>query len=187
MLRIAATALLVGLAAAPSAAQGRYGSQGVPPGYLPAAGMCRVWYDNLPAGHQPPAMNCNEAERVASRDRYGRVIYGPIMNSRDSGVWDRSTPGSGSPDYRRYPNRNPSGYGYQSVPFRNGYDDGYEKGREDVRDRDRFDPTRHGRYKSGDHEYDRRYGSKDQYRVVYRDGFRAGYDEGYRAFSGYRR
>lgn len=192
MLRIAASALLLGLVAVPVAAQGRYGSQGIPPGHLPPAGMCRVWYDNLPPGRQPPPMNCNDAERVASRNRDARVIYGSNTNTRDNGWWDRGPRGgypdnSRYPDYGRYPDRNRGGYGYQNVPFRNGYDDGYEKGRDDARDRDRFDPTRQGRYKSADHGYDRRYGTKDQYRVVYRDGFRAGYDEAYRSFSGFRR
>ena len=186
MLRIAASALLVGLVASPALAQGRYDSQGVPPRYLPPAGMCRVWYDNRPERNQPGVMNCNEAERVASRDRYARVIYGPSSNrrdNRDNGWWDRSTPGYGYPDNGRYPDRNSGGYSSRSVPFRNGFDDGYEKGREDARDRDRYDPMRHSRYKSADHDYNRRYGSKDEYRVIYRDGFRSGYDEGYRASS----
>jgi hypothetical protein len=48
------------------------------------------------------------------------------------------------------------------------------------RDNDRFDPTRHGRYRSGDHGYDRRYGSKEEYKSTYREGFRSGYEEAYR-------
>jgi hypothetical protein len=158
---------------------------------MPPAGMCRVWYDNLPVGHQPPAMSCNEAERIASRDRLARVIYGAPLDGRNNPWWDRSGR-QGYPDYgsdRQYPGygRDRRGYANQSVPFRNGYDDGYEKGREDAQDRDRFDPTRHSRYKSADHDYDRRYGSKDQYRVIYRDGFRSGYEEGYRDYARYRR
>jgi hypothetical protein len=144
--------------------------------------MCRVWYDNVPPGRQPAATSCREAERVASRERNARVIYGSQANDRDNGWWSRGN-GNGYPDYGRYPDRNRGVYGSNTVPFRNGFDDGYEKGREDARDRDRYDPTRHGRYKSADHEYNKRYGTKDQYRVVYRDGFRAGYDEAYRSFS----
>jgi hypothetical protein len=81
-MRRAATALiLVGLAASSVAAQerdGRYGgrSQGIPAGHLPAPGECRVWYDDRPAGQQPPPTSCREAERVASRERYARVVYG---------------------------------------------------------------------------------------------------------------
>jgi hypothetical protein len=64
--------------------------------------------------------------------------------------------------------------------FYAGYKDGYDKGLDDADDNDRYDPTRHGRYRSGDHGYEREYGSKEGYRVLYRDGFRAGYDAGYR-------
>ena len=35
------------------------------------------------------------------------------------------------------------------------------------------------RYRSADRGYNSRYGSKDQYKLVYRDGFEAGYAQGY--------
>jgi hypothetical protein len=70
--------------------------------------------------------------------------------------------------------------GYSSIPFDNGYKDGYDKGREDARDRHAYDPTRHSDYRSADRGYDRRYGSKEQYKEIYRYGFRAGYEDGYR-------
>ena len=44
------------------------------------------------------------------------------------------------------------GYGY-SPAYSNGANDGYEKGREDARDRDSFDPLRHKWYREGDHDY----------------------------------
>jgi hypothetical protein len=50
------------------------------------------------------------------------------------------------------------------------------KGREDVRDGDRYDPARHGWYRSADRGYNNRYGSRDDYREEYRRGFLAGYD-----------
>ncbi|MGH2436332.1 MAG: hypothetical protein ACRDFA_05000 [bacterium] len=192
--------LLIGLVAAPVGAQGRggrygKGAQGIPPGHLPPPGACRVWYDNRPPGHQPPPTSCREAERIASRDRYARVIYGGDRGRQD-GWWNRDDDRQGRDDRGRgraiprrspsgspYPDRYPDGrdgYGYQSVPFDNGYQDGYDKGREDGGDNDRHDPTRHSRYRSGDHGYDRRYGSKEEYRNIYREGFRAGYDDGYR-------
>jgi hypothetical protein len=119
-------------------------------------------------------MNCREAERLASRARNARVIYG---SDRD-GYPDR--PRHGRDD--RYGSRGGYGYGAGSVPYQNGYRDGLDKGREDARDRDSYDPVRHSRYRSADRGYNNRYGSKDQYKLVYRDGFERGYDEGYRQY-----
>ena len=67
-----------------------------------------------------------------------------------------------------------------------GYSDGYTKGAEDGRDRDRFDPRRHGDYRSADNGYRGEYGSKDVYRDSYRAGFTRGYEEGYQQASGIR-
>lgn len=195
----AAVLVLIGLVTVPLGAQGRGGrygdhAQGIPPGHLPPPGLCRVWYDDRPAGRQPPPSNCRDAERVASRDRYARVIYGGNRRGQDDGWWgpsrypypDRSPypdrypyPESRYPYPDRYPNSR-GGYGYGNVSFDNGYKDGYDKGREDARDDDSYDPVRHSRYRSGDHGYDRRYGSKEEYKNVYREGFRMGYDVGYR-------
>ncbi len=63
---------------------------------------------------------------------------------------------------------------------RNGYVDGYEKGLEDGRARRIFDLLRHRRYRSADHDYDRRFGPRLAYQNAYRGGFRAGYEAGYR-------
>jgi hypothetical protein len=205
----AMTLALIGLVAAPLGGQGRGGrygdrTEGIPPGHLPPPGECRVWYDGRPAGQQPPPTSCREAEREASRDRYARVIYGGNLDARND-AWrdrdaerrDRDRPRavprhdpSGYPYPERYPNesrypypdRYPDGgrYGSQGVPFDNGYKDGYDKGREDARDNDAYDPVRHSRYRSGNRGYDRRYGSKEEYKNVYREGFQAGYAAGYR-------
>ena len=77
------------------------------------------------------------------------------------------------------------GYAY-SPAFANGTNDGYEKGREDARDRDSYDPNRHKWYREGDHDYKSSYGPRSQYENVYRQGFTEGYDRGYREWS-YRR
>jgi hypothetical protein len=45
-----------------------------------------VWYDDLPPGQDPPPTSCREAERIASRDRYVRVIYGGDPNGRAHGT-----------------------------------------------------------------------------------------------------
>ena len=74
----AATFIVIGLTATAGLdAQGRgRKAQGIPPGHLPPAGQCRVWYDNLPPGRQPAPTTCDRAEQLAARDRYARVIYG---------------------------------------------------------------------------------------------------------------
>ena len=139
-MRTAATSLiLLALAAGTSEAQGRGrgNSQGIPPGQMPRAGECRVWIDGLPPGRQAAPTNCDQAERVAWRNRNARVIYGDDAYStrngdqryRTDGVYDRSYPNT-------YPNSRNSGYGNNSVPYDNGYRDGLEKGREDAEDRD---------------------------------------------------
>jgi hypothetical protein len=186
--------------------------QGIPPGHLPPPGECRVWYNGRPPGHQPPPTSCQEAEQVAARDPDARVVYGGRRDARDDGWQDRddrdrdnrdrdrdrgcAIPREGPypyPERYPYPRRHPypdsypngrGGYGYGSVAFDNGFKDGYDKGREDARDQDAYDPARHSRYRSGDHGYDRRYGSKEEYKNVYREGFRAGYEDGYREATG---
>lgn len=86
----------------------------------------------------------------------------------------------------RYAPNDRRGYGYQGrndrafSAFDIGARDGYEKGREDARDNDRFDPRRHKWYRDGDRDYNSRYGSRDRYRDEYRRGFTVGYDRGYR-------
>lgn len=98
-------------------------------------------------------------------------------------------PRQGYPNYPNYPNypSYPNGpgtavprYGYGSPASEVGYRDGYDAGRHDARDRNRFDPIRSSRYRSGDHDYDSRYGSRDEYKREYRAAFQQGYDQGYR-------
>jgi hypothetical protein len=69
--------------------------------------------------------------------------------------------------------------GFNSVAAQNGYRDGMEAGRNDARDRERFDAARAKRYREGDHDYDRHYGSRDDYKRDYRAAFEQGYREGY--------
>lgn len=54
----------------------REGSGKVPRGHLPPAGMCRVWIDGVPPGHQPQVTDCATAERQRLQHPNARVIYG---------------------------------------------------------------------------------------------------------------
>lgn len=175
-------------------------AQGVPPGQLPPANLCRVWYDNRPNGRQPAATSCRQAEVSAARDRDARVIYGVDTyngdgygNNRDRrypGDWERET---GDRGVYRVPGRNrdpragtdPS-YDrsrYTTPAFQNGYRDGLQKGREDVNDNDRYDTSRHSWYRSATRGYEDEYGTRAAYQARYREGFEAGYSEGYRTYS----
>jgi hypothetical protein len=68
-----------------------------------------------------------------------------------------------------------------SPAARIGYQDGLEVGRKDARDGESYDPVRSDRYRSANHEYDRKYGTRDEFKREYRDGFEQGYEQGYRA------
>ena len=139
-----------------------------------------------------------------SRNRDARVIYGE--NAYDTGYYGgyrndpyydrndpygytdngRAVPRDGRVRDPRYGTTDPyysgrSGYGSQA--YQQGYRDGLDKGREDANDRDRFDPNRHGWYRSADRGYDNDYGTKSQYQIRYREGFQAGYSEGYRVYT----
>jgi hypothetical protein len=172
MRRTIMTVALAGVVAAPAWAQnaaghyreanegGRYSAeaQGIPPGYLPPPGQCRVWYDGRPAGHQSGAVNCAAAERIVLRDRAARVVYG---GDRVEGGYAR-------------------GADRRSAAFEQGFKDGRDDGRDDRSDDRRFDPTRHDRYQRADRGDERREGGAKRSPDEYREGFRAGYAEGYR-------
>jgi hypothetical protein len=107
--------------------------------------------------------------------RYGDGRYG-------NGGYGTYDPRYGNGGYGSYDPRY-GGYGQQrgySIAYDNGFRDGIEKGREDIRKNRSFDARRHEWYREGDHSYSSRYGSRDQYKLDYRSGFNAGYDQGYR-------
>jgi hypothetical protein len=108
-------------------------------------------------------------------DRYRGAIYD--QGRRDNSNWGRS-------DDRRDPRVL---RGYQDPAFARGYAEGWDHGADDRHDRDRYDPVRHGDYKSADDGYSRSYGTKDAYKNNFRSGFRQGYDAGYRNGERYRR
>jgi hypothetical protein len=167
-------------------------AQGVPPGQLPPPDLCRVWYDDRPIGRQPSATPCPRAEAIASRDRTARVIYG------EDAYWSSEADGRDDgrfPDneraVRRGSVRDPRLSGGTadrsrregaSIAFRNGYGDGFTKGREDVEDGDRYDVNRHSWYRSATRGYTNELGTRYEYIDRYRRGFEAGYAEGFRFY-----
>jgi len=46
----------------------------VPKPYLPPAGMCRIWLDEVPPAQQPAPTDC--ATAIKNRPTKGRVIFG---------------------------------------------------------------------------------------------------------------
>jgi hypothetical protein len=68
------TAAVLGMATT-AEAQGRgRGNQGVPNGQRPPAGMCRIWIDGVPPGHQPAPTDCETA--VRNQPRNSQIIWG---------------------------------------------------------------------------------------------------------------
>lgn len=70
---------------------GHSGAGRIPKGHLPPAGMCRVWIDGVPPGHQPAPTSCAEAERDRFRYPNARVIHGDRERfpGKGKGKWDR--------------------------------------------------------------------------------------------------
>jgi hypothetical protein len=128
------------------------------------------------------------------RERYRDDYRGGFAQGYRDG-YSRDARGGG---YGQYPQQYPgygngrddrgwgngSGYGYGRNAgygaFQNGASDGYRKGLEDVQKRRYPDVSRHSWYRSGDHDYDRAYGSRDSYKVEYRRGFEEGYNRAFR-------
>ncbi len=98
---------------------------------------------------------------------------------RDGGGWG-GNPTWGGGGWGGYPDRGRGGWG-GNYAWQKGYNDGVDRGRRAADDRRPFDPVRESRYRDGDHDYNRRYGSRDDYKRDYRAGFRDGYERGYRS------
>ena len=106
-----------------------------------------------------------------SFDRIARSGYGNGGYGNRGGVYN-------APVYQDPRVVNPRG-GYNNYAAQVGYRDGFEAGRNDARDRARFDPVRAKRYREGDHDYNGRYGDRDTYKREFRAAFEQGYREGY--------
>jgi hypothetical protein len=120
-------------------------------------------------------------------ERYRVNFRSGFVEGYAAGYRRYAGPGYGNGRYdERYDRYGGGGYqqgrdGYIS-PFEIGAREGYEKGREDARDRDRPDPRSHKWYREGDRQYNSRYGNREQYKNEYRRGFLIGYDRGYRGY-----
>jgi hypothetical protein len=110
------------------------------------------------------------------RDGYQRSGGGVYSRDARGGYYG----GGGSGGY--YGGNAPGYYGGNAGygAFQNGVADGYRKGLDDVRERHYPDARRQSWYRSGDHDYDKRYGSKDAYKIEYRRGFEEGYERAFR-------
>ena len=84
-------------AADQAAAQGRgQDRDSVPRQYLPPAGMCRIWLDNVPPNQQPAPTDC--ASAIRNKPSNARVIFAeksggdrklPVKSLRERGGDDR--------------------------------------------------------------------------------------------------
>ena len=119
------------------------------------------------------------------RSEYRTLFRQGFLAGYNDGFRRYSRQGYGYPG-RTYPENYPrTGYPGNrtfSPASQTGYRDGYDQGRSDARDRDRYDPVRASRYRSGDHDYDSRYGSREDYKREYRAAFQQGYEQGYRDY-----
>jgi hypothetical protein len=52
----------------------------VPKAYLPPAGMCRVWVDNVPAARQPAPTSC--ATAIRNKPPNARVVFPPAKDAK---------------------------------------------------------------------------------------------------------
>jgi hypothetical protein len=142
----------------------------------------QAFRDGFERGYREGYSRYGRQGRAVPRDRgygaYGYPGQGRYPNAGRYPTYPRDRGGYGSAR---------GGYGYYSPASDKGFSDGYEKGLDDGRDRDRFQPERHKWYREGDRGYKSSFGSRDRYKVEYRDAFRQGYEQGYRdSRTGYR-
>lgn len=84
---------------------------------------------------------------------------------------------------RRSDNDNYGNSGYGNNVYRMaqqyGYQDGLNKGAEEAREGDRYNPQGTSPYRNATNGYDRSYGNREQYKQAYRQAFLQGFDQGY--------
>lgn len=196
LLRATVTALAVGvLAAAPADAQWRndWNGGGFDAGYRDGA---RAGGDDVRDGrafeyqrHRDyRSANRGYSNRDGRRDAYTEQYRTGFVAGYRDGYYSGSGRGSGVgrrppvPRYGAPPGaRRSAGFPgvADDIGHANGFEEGYKRGLDDGRDRDRYDPRRHRRYRDADQGYRRDYGPKGVYEASYRRGFERGYDQGY--------
>lgn len=178
MMRTAAILILIGLMAAPAAAQGRGRDKGkVPPGHMPQSGECRVWYDGVPPGQQPSPTSCAQAQRIAARDG-ARVIYGAdTRRGRDDDRWERDDERRRRADERRA--RGSRDDGDDDDRNRGRRDDRRTRDDRDDDDRDRGRAVpRTGQYPNGTRVPDTRSRDRRRENVSSTAAYQKGFDDG---------
>ncbi len=159
--------------------------QGVPPGQLPPANLCRVWYDNRPNGQQPAATYCREAELIASRNRNARVIYGENVYCRVSRSLSGDRPSiaiAASTGCQAAIAIPPAIACATPRPgSRTGIATAWTRDARMATITTASTPHVTSWYRSATRGYENEYGSRSSYQTMYREGFEAGYADGYRA------
>jgi hypothetical protein len=75
--------LVLGAAARPLAAQdARELSPKMPVSFTPPAGLCRIWFDGVPASQQPAPTDC--ASAIKNRPSSAALVFGPKRRSESS-------------------------------------------------------------------------------------------------------
>jgi hypothetical protein len=121
-----------------------------------------------------------------NKDAYKQAYRDGFRRGYDQGFRQYTYGGAGNdPYYRNDPYGRQGDYGYgryniYQIAQDQGYRDGIQRGSEDARDGDRYNPEGASQYRSADRGYRSEYGNKEEYKRIYRDAFRRGYDESYR-------
>lgn len=119
--------------------------------------------------------------------RDGRWDKGGPKNKNKNKDRDRDDDDRDDDDDDRYDDgRNDRGR-VRQVAFDNGYREGFQEGREDRSNGERFDYNDEGEFRDATSGYRNEYGSVDAYRGDFRDGYARGYRDGYEGRSSNRR
>ena len=130
--------------------------------------------DNYRRGDRGYDSNSGDRSRFAAAYRQGyQAGYDDGYNGRNA----RPNDAYGRGGYGRDNRNRRGGYGSNNVAYDNGYRDGIDGARSDMRENKRFDYNDHGWYQDADHGYSSRYGSRELYQQQYRQGYEAGYRE----------